>query len=267
MDAEERWFVELAGRRVSLSDGDFLIGRDRDCDLPLADGTVSRHHAVLATAGERLLLRDLGSSNGTFANGQPVAGEVELSAGDRLRLGRVRLAVGRGAAEATVPGRRFCPSCGTWVAAHVERCDRCGEDFSSERPLSRSEAVAMSEVMAVGEALATPPQSGRPLSPLAWEEPEGPPTDACDETMAAPRPVATLRPDVERSVAVDDTDGRRGRADAGSPVRPGGAAPPLPARRRLLPPHGGIDVDGAWIAGVGLLAAAAAGGATSTAGR
>ena len=240
---------------MALGGGDFVVGRERDCDLPLADGTVSRHHAVFVVADEQVTVRDLGSSNGTFVNGSRLRGEAEIAAGDRLRFGRVRLALGRGAAEATSAGRRFCPTCGTWVAAHVERCPRCGEDFSEERPLSRSEAVAMSEVMPVGEALATPPRSHQRASPLAWDELDGAP-EAGDETMVAPRPVEPATATHAEVPAAEP------------PVEPPAAAP----RPRFLPAAGFVRrllallADAAWIAAAGLLASAAAGGPGTRAG-
>jgi len=279
VDADDlRWCVELAGRRVSLPDGDFVIGRGDDCDLPLADGTVSRHHAVLSSAGDRVTLRDQGSSNGTFVNGRRVRGEVELAAGDRLRLGRVRLSLQRGAAEAATGGRRFCPSCGAWVGAEDARCPRCGEDFSRDRPLSRSEAVAMSEVMAVGEALATPARSTRRASPLAWEEPEGASSaDAGDETAVSPRPV-----DAAPAAGTFGLDGTSLASAAGEAVSyepaPYREAPYQPAayepavRPLFLPAAGflrrlaALLLDAAWIGALGLLAASAAGGVERTAG-
>ncbi len=72
----------LAGRAL-------FVGRNPDNDLVLAEGTVSGRHALfhLTGQGRHLMLRDLGSTNGTFLRGQRVAKPVELSHGDRVRLG------------------------------------------------------------------------------------------------------------------------------------------------------------------------------------
>jgi uncharacterized RDD family membrane protein YckC len=252
VEDDSRWYLEVAGRRVALAGGDFVIGRERDCDLPLGDGTVSRHHAAVGVEGGRVTVRDLGSSNGTFVNGRRLRAEAELAAGDRLRLGRVRLVLGRGAAEAATAGRRFCPSCGSWVEPHVERCPRCGEDFSVERPLSRSEAIAMSEVMPVGEALATPPRSHRRPSPLGWEDAEAPPApEIGDDTMVSPRPVDSETVSGLDAVADEAALGEQAAAAERPRFLPAAGFP-----RRLA----ALIADAAWLALVALVAAFAAGG-------
>jgi FHA domain/Domain of unknown function (DUF1707) len=66
------------------------IGRASDCDCLLSDATVSRHHAELRRDGERWLLRDLGSRNGTRVNGMRVLEATEVHPGDRVALGDAR---------------------------------------------------------------------------------------------------------------------------------------------------------------------------------
>jgi hypothetical protein len=67
-----------------------VIGRAPSCDCQLADPSVSRRHAALRRDGERWLLRDLGSRNGTRVNGARVVEEVEVRPGDQVSLGGVR---------------------------------------------------------------------------------------------------------------------------------------------------------------------------------
>ncbi|MBM3294116.1 MAG: FHA domain-containing protein [Candidatus Aminicenantes bacterium] len=62
------------------------IGRDADNDLVLGDPGVSRRHALLTVAGGRFVVRDEGSSSGTWVNGKRVQ-EAALYAGDEIRLG------------------------------------------------------------------------------------------------------------------------------------------------------------------------------------
>ena len=69
-----------------LLQASLLIGRSSACQLVLADDTVSRRHAELRAEGGRWLLRDLGSSNGTYVNGRRVI-EAEVRPGDLLHLG------------------------------------------------------------------------------------------------------------------------------------------------------------------------------------
>jgi pSer/pThr/pTyr-binding forkhead associated (FHA) protein len=74
----------LAGRRVEL-DGPLVLGRE--ADLVVDDPQVSRRHATVRPAGDRLEIEDLGSLNGTWVNGARLEGPARLAAGDRVRLG------------------------------------------------------------------------------------------------------------------------------------------------------------------------------------
>jgi pSer/pThr/pTyr-binding forkhead associated (FHA) protein len=67
-----------------------VIGRSVACDLTLADPTVSRWHAELIRDGERWIVRDMGSTNGTRVNGWRVRRAV-LEPGDVLALGAQRV--------------------------------------------------------------------------------------------------------------------------------------------------------------------------------
>jgi two-component system, NtrC family, sensor kinase len=84
------------GRRFELPDSPALIGRDSR-QLPLDDNTVSRKHAELvpqANDGGGWILKDLGSSNGTYVNGQRVLNTFALKPGDQIRVGRSLLVFG-----------------------------------------------------------------------------------------------------------------------------------------------------------------------------
>ncbi|HTO69322.1 MAG TPA: FHA domain-containing protein [Myxococcota bacterium] len=63
------------------------IGRGRDCELPLFSDSASRRHAEVYAEGEEFLVRDLGSKNGTFVNGEAVAAPRALRPGDRIGIG------------------------------------------------------------------------------------------------------------------------------------------------------------------------------------
>jgi len=67
----------------------FTIGRTRDCDLCLADLSVSRLHAELVRNGDGWMLNDLGSHNGTRLNGWLVRETVPVRGGDRVQFGSV----------------------------------------------------------------------------------------------------------------------------------------------------------------------------------
>jgi len=89
-------FVEVRGpkgtRLVELANDRSSLGRAATNDVVvLADPTVSRLHAVIERYPTGFCVRDLGSANGTFVNGEPVTGETRLRTGDELRLGNSRL--------------------------------------------------------------------------------------------------------------------------------------------------------------------------------
>jgi hypothetical protein len=64
-----------------------MIGRAPNCDCVLPEECVSRKHAQLWRDGDRWLLRDLGSRNGTRVNGVRVLEAIEVRPGDRVSLG------------------------------------------------------------------------------------------------------------------------------------------------------------------------------------
>jgi predicted component of type VI protein secretion system len=66
------------------------VGRLGDNDVALDEGSVSGRHAEIEVQDGRIVLRDLGSTNGTFHNAEPVSGEVEISEGDEIHFGSVR---------------------------------------------------------------------------------------------------------------------------------------------------------------------------------
>lgn len=67
------------------------LGRARNARVTLDDTSVSAQHALLRPVDGTWTIEDLGSRNGTLVNGRSLTGSVELSCGDALQLGRVRL--------------------------------------------------------------------------------------------------------------------------------------------------------------------------------
>lgn len=78
---------------IAVVRGPFVIGRSGG-DLNLDDQAVSRRHCELVRKDEQWIVRDLGSSNGTFVNGERAA-ERTLKDGDRLRVGQTELVFAR----------------------------------------------------------------------------------------------------------------------------------------------------------------------------
>jgi serine phosphatase RsbU (regulator of sigma subunit)/pSer/pThr/pTyr-binding forkhead associated (FHA) protein len=76
-----------AGQRFPLTRERIEIGRQGDSDIYLESLAVSRQHARLVREGTSWLVEDAGSSNGTYLNGEAVAGRRPLRQGDSLQIG------------------------------------------------------------------------------------------------------------------------------------------------------------------------------------
>jgi pSer/pThr/pTyr-binding forkhead associated (FHA) protein len=68
-----------------------VIGRDPTAAVHLTDNEVSRRHAIITLGEGRATIEDLGSHNGTYAQGAQVDGETALGVGDQIRVGRTVL--------------------------------------------------------------------------------------------------------------------------------------------------------------------------------
>lgn len=82
-----------AGEEVPVAGPKFFIGRAEDCQLRPRSDLVSRHHCAITVEEGFVGVRDFGSKNGTFVNGEQVRGEQELKNGDRLKVGELELEV------------------------------------------------------------------------------------------------------------------------------------------------------------------------------
>lgn len=79
-------------QRFELNKSELSIGRDPNCDIQIDDGAVSSKHAVISTQANRYLpdqmeivLKDLGSTNGTFVNDVKVT-QQQLTGDDEVRI-------------------------------------------------------------------------------------------------------------------------------------------------------------------------------------
>ena len=77
--------------RVTLEEGEHLIGRDPDAEIFLNSAGVSRRHARIGISAGRATIEDLGSKNGTLVGDQRVDGRRSLVDGDIIGVGSVKL--------------------------------------------------------------------------------------------------------------------------------------------------------------------------------
>ena len=69
------------------------IGRDPGCDCSFDDKTVSNRHTRLSFHHNQWWVEDLGSTNGTFLNQEPVSATIVVTTGDQIRCGNINLSV------------------------------------------------------------------------------------------------------------------------------------------------------------------------------
>ena len=85
------YLVTIAGIRVGemfkLGKHETVLGRSDDADLRLVDEGVSRRHAAVILERGRVVLKDLGSANGTFCNGSRISDARVLNDGDKISMG------------------------------------------------------------------------------------------------------------------------------------------------------------------------------------
>jgi hypothetical protein len=76
-----------AGKTYPLEGAEISIGRDSACKIAINDAEVSRKHARLVWKENGYVLEDLGSTNGTFINGQRISAPYALKAGELVTFG------------------------------------------------------------------------------------------------------------------------------------------------------------------------------------
>lgn len=83
--------IEVAGERFSLNAARVSVGRSAEADITVEDSGVSRKHLEIVRQGGHYLAVDLGSTNGSYVDGERVRGRTELVDGSVITVGRARL--------------------------------------------------------------------------------------------------------------------------------------------------------------------------------
>ncbi|QDU81335.1 Glycogen accumulation regulator GarA [Polystyrenella longa] len=92
------------GRRIPIKKTVVFIGRHPDCDVVLSKSLkVSRRHCCLALVNNKLMIRDLGSTNGVHVNGRRIKREEVLRLGDELVVGDVAFILKARQSDADAP--------------------------------------------------------------------------------------------------------------------------------------------------------------------
>ncbi len=101
----------FAGRSYELKVETTTVGRVSDNAFEIPEASVSSHHAEIILRGNDIVIRDLGSTNGTFINGEKIT-EAVLKPGQTLRFGTIDLKLdsGDGAPVAAPAGGAAAPA-------------------------------------------------------------------------------------------------------------------------------------------------------------
>ncbi|MFT4469005.1 FhaA domain-containing protein [Arthrobacter sulfonylureivorans] len=83
--------LEINGQRYSLNAPSIVLGRSSEADIMVDDTGVSRRHLEIRTAGGSAVAVDLGSTNGSYVNGQKIIGQTDLTDGSVITMGRTRI--------------------------------------------------------------------------------------------------------------------------------------------------------------------------------
>lgn len=172
------------GRKLVLPEAEIFIGRDEDCQIRLASNDISRRHCRLTCRADTILVRDLGSRNGTFVNNMLLETEVALKPGDTLRVGPITLQVplrrpaappaGTAAKKEKAAGRQPSSSAdsasdddiASWLS---DESLNDGASSGETTIISRSDAAAAAKAAAAAaeqsSAAAAPSSASRPAEP------------------------------------------------------------------------------------------------------
>lgn len=129
------------GAAFTLEGDQMTIGRDSTNEITINDAEVSRRHARLTFQGGKYVLEDLGSTNGTFVNGQRLAGPRVLKAGEVVSFGEQIVLVFEAstfdpAATVASPRAAAIPSASRPVTPPPTQVEYVGSVPSSPAPVS-----------------------------------------------------------------------------------------------------------------------------------
>ncbi len=132
--------VEGPSRIMRLGRTHLILGRGATCELAFPeDNGLSRQHLTIEPEGEDWVVRDLGSKNGTFLNGEKLEGKHYLKFGDRVTASRVTITFGvPDAGEKTV----------VFDAAHTHAADQTTISTTLKEALARQSAAVQALIRA-----------------------------------------------------------------------------------------------------------------------
>ncbi len=188
-----------AANALKLVDGVTTVGRHDDCQIRIKSSQVSRRHCEFFEKKGLLLVKDLGSANGTLVNGKKVQGQQVLEPGDELTIGGITLRVAKVGetppATPTAAPSSKSPSDTAVVAAQLKPAavasasedDDFEIDFDDD-PSIEPEPVELDSVAADIFAETKTASPASPVKPSAPTPSAAPPAKAAEPAAAPPEP-------------------------------------------------------------------------------
>ena len=207
-----------SGQVIPITIPQFMIGRAEDCHLKPRSELISRYHCAILTENAYVAVRDLGSKNGVYVNGERIGVEQELKNGDHLAIGPLEFEVVLAATLKAAPKPK--------VETISEVVARAVEQNSINVATARQASVASDSVAAAPKpvaptpapapapaqpAAAAPAQPAQPApaqpapQPAAAQPAPAQPAAQPAPQPAAPKPAPTPKP--AQTSAGDDEDG------------------------------------------------------------
>ncbi|HEU5116658.1 MAG TPA: FHA domain-containing protein [Isosphaeraceae bacterium] len=204
--------VVIKGRSNSQTlkvspEGVTTVGRQDGCQIRISSSQVSRKHCEIFEKKGLLLVKDLGSSNGTFVNGKKIDGQQVLEPGNMLTVGAITFRIERTDVPGSAPAAPARKPSDTAVAEAVGVDDSGGEDdleidFEVEDETLHDSAPEADELATRAPAAspASRPTDDEDLIEIE-EEDEAPATSASTPAEAAP----ATEPEPEPEPAEEET--------------------------------------------------------------
>lgn len=249
-------------RSFSLTKDVTTIGRREDCDLRIPVSEVSRKHCRIIKDGDAVRVEDLGSSNGTFHNGQRIQGSVNVDPGDSVQVGPVVFVV---QVDGVPDDEELQPF--TDRAAHELDDSMAGEAELDAEQLAEADANTAGENLdemmlgpshAEGEGELEPlsledephaipaaePEHDAELEPLALEEPTHEPEPAAEHREEEPLPMDDSHEAIALADSTAGADHHTGNgAGNGSAHKPDHDPIPLDLDDEHAGEHGSIPLS------------------------
>ncbi len=121
-----KYILKYENKEIEVGEGEYLLGRSKDCQVKFLGESVSRKHAKLRIEGDNIYIEDIGSSNGTFVNGRLVRSITSIHPEDRIHLGKVVMIIKEKMEEIKEEILQNCPQCHNKIRGGMKFCTNCG---------------------------------------------------------------------------------------------------------------------------------------------